>query len=71
MKINWMQLRVVPSHGVNLSIFILENISTFKEFRSKKCRSGDLEINVVIPKSTKNVLTDFYVDGVFSEDVWT
>lgn len=71
MKINWMQLRVVPSHGVNLSIFILENISTFKEFRSKKYRSGDLEINVVIPKSTKNVLTDFYVDGVFSEDVWT
>ena len=71
MKINWMQLRVVPSHGVNLSIFILENISNFKEFRSKKYRSGDLEINVVIPKSTKNVLTDFYVDGVFSEDVWT
>lgn len=71
MKIIWMQLRVVPSHGVNLSIFILENISTFKEFRSKKYRSGDLEINVVIPKSTKHVLTDFYVDGVFSEDVWT
>ena len=71
MKINWMQLRVVPSHGVNLSIFILENISTFKEFRSKKYRSGDLEINVVIPKSTKNVLTDFYVDGVFSDAVWT
>lgn len=38
-----MGLRVVHSHGVNLSIFTLENISVLKEFRSKKYRLGDWE----------------------------
>lgn len=39
-KINWMGLRVVHSHGANLSIFTLENISGFEESRSKRYRLG-------------------------------
>lgn len=46
-----MGLRVVHSHGANLSIFTLENISGFKESRFKRYRLGkgefrELRINV-------------------------